>query len=104
MHLPGANSFSTQAVLGEVLTVASMRYSRSVAIQFITDIIESKTTIVLENQELVDRALALFQSIKNKDVSWVDCYSFAIIERMHITSVFSFDKDFRRHAPAKVLD
>ena len=95
---------TSYSVLGEVLTVGSMRYNRKASIDFVKNIFESKTEIVSENDELTKKAFKIFQEISNKDVSWVDCYSFAIIEHYKIEKVFSFDKDFKKYAKAKLLE
>jgi len=85
---------TTQAVLGEVLTVGSQRYDKPVTIKFIEKIIESQTRIMLEKQELVDDALRIFKKVRSKNISWVDCYSFAIIKKLKINAILSFDKHF----------
>ena len=94
---------TSHAVLGEVLTVASQKYDRNKGTKFVEDIYESGIDIILESSDLIKKALANFKKIKDKDVSWVDCYSFAIIEAYKIEKVFSFDRDFKKHSKAKVL-
>lgn len=98
-----SNTISSHAVLGEVLTVGSMRYNRQAAIDFVKKIFESKTKIVLENEDFIEKAFKIFQKVKDKNVSWVDCYSFAIIEEYKIEKVFSFDKDFKKYAKSEIL-
>jgi len=95
---------TSYAVLGEVLTVGSMRYNRAASIEFVKSIFESKTKIVSEDDVLIEKAFKIFQKINDKDVGWVDCYSFAIIEYYKIDKVFSFDKDFKKHTKSKLLE
>ena len=95
---------TSYAVLGEVLTVGSMRYNRQAATDFVKEILKSKTKIVSENDELRDKAFRIFQEIKDKNIGWVDCCSFAIIEHYKIEKVFSFDRDFKKYAKAKILE
>lgn len=95
--------FTSQAIIGEVLTVGSARHNRQAAIDFVHDIFKSKTTIILESRELLESVFQIFQKIKDKDVGWVDCYSFAIIETYKIEKVFSFDRDFKRYTKATLL-
>lgn len=95
---------TSYGVLGEVLTVGSMRYNRQAAIDFVTSVLNSEIKIILEDQKLLEAALAVFKKINDKDVGWVDCYSFAIIEEYKVEKVLSFDKDFKMHAKAKVLE
>jgi len=94
---------TSYAILGEVLTIGSIRHNRQAAIDFVEDIFGSKTEIVLENMILMDRSFQIFQKIRDKDVGWVDCYSFVIIEAYKIEKVFSFDRDFKRYSKAKIL-
>lgn len=95
---------TSQAVLGEVLTVCSQKHNRNAAIDFVRDILNSGTKIIFEEEELVNNAFKIFLSIKDKDVSWVDCYSFAIIQHYKIEKVFTFDKDFKKYAKADILE
>lgn len=94
---------TSYGIIGEILTVSSQRYDKQKGIQFVKSIIDSPTQILLESLELVKRAFELLQQIKSKNVSWVDCYSFAIIEAYKIEKVFSFDRDFKRYTNASLL-
>lgn len=95
---------TSYAILGEVLTISSQRYDRRVGIQFVKHILDGPTRVILGDQELMEKAFKTFQDIKDKDVSWVDCYSFAIIEHYKIEKVFSFDRDFKKHTKSKLLE
>lgn len=90
---------TSQAVLGEVATVGSQRYNKEATIAFLEGILRAgTTTIVLERQELVVRTREIFKEITKKDISWVDCYSMAIIEAYKIETVLTFDKDLQRYS------
>lgn len=95
---------TSYAILGEVLTISSQRYDRQIGIQFVKEILDGPTRLILEETKLMEKAFKTFQDIKDKDVSWVDCYSFAIIEHNKIEKVFSFDKDFKKNTKAKLLE
>jgi len=41
------------------------------------------------------RALALFKKYADQKISFTDCISFAIMQRLHIQKVFGFDRHFR---------
>ncbi|MDO8452077.1 MAG: PIN domain-containing protein [bacterium] len=93
---------TSQAVLGEVATVGSQRYNKEATVAFIEGILQAgTTTIILERSEFVDRTWHIFKTIKSKNVSWVDCYSLAIIEAYKIKTILAFDKDLRRLAGAQ---
>ncbi len=88
---------TSQAVLGEVATVGSQRYNKEATIAFVEGIRSvGTTTILLEQPALVDRAWEIFKTVKSKNVSWVDCYSWAIIQAYKIEMVLTFDRDFQR--------
>ncbi len=87
---------TSQAVLGEVLTVGSMRFDKQITVKFVEKILSSQTLIVLESQKLTTIAFSLFKKVKSKNISWIDCYSQAIINVYNITDVFTFDKDFAK--------
>lgn len=90
---------TSQAVLGEVATVGSQRYNREATIAFIEGLFqESTTTVILETASLVARAWEIFRKATKKDVSWVDCYSLAIIEAYKIKTVLTFDKDLQNYS------
>ena len=90
---------TSHMVLGEVLTVGSQRFDRDLAIRFVEEIFRSRTKIVLEKRNLLVRAMEIFKNIKSKNVSWVDCYSFAVMEKLGIEKALTFDKDFARFGP-----
>jgi len=94
---------TSYAVIGEILTVSSQKYDRDKGISYVENIIESGIEIVLESTDLLKRAFRIFGEIGDKDVGWVDCYSFAIIEAHKIEKAFSFDRDFKRYAKVKIL-
>lgn len=103
ISVKGEDIVTSYGILGEVLTVGSQRHNRRAAIDFVSDILESKTSIIMENAGLIDQSLKIFKKINDKDVSWIDCYSFAIVKEYKIKKVFSFDRDFQRYAEAMVL-
>lgn len=92
---------TSQAILGEILTVGSQRYDRELSIKFVEELIKSETRIVLENIDLVKKSFKIFKKIKSKNVSWVDCYSFAIMSSLGIKKALTFDKDFQRYLSRK---
>lgn len=91
-----AQKVTSQAILGEVLTVGSQRHDRRLTIAFVDEIHAGNTIIVLETAPLVARAWEIFKEVTKKDMSWVDCYSWAIIQAYKIETVLTFDREFQR--------
>lgn len=94
---------TSYAVLGEVLTVASQRYSKREAIKFVSDIMTHAIQVVHETPAFMKQTFKKFKGISNKNVSWVDCYSFVIIDMLKIKQAFSFDRDFKRFARVDII-
>lgn len=97
----GGDYVTTYMVLGEVLTVGSQRFDKSLTIEFVEEILKSKTKIVLEKSNLIKKAFNIFKKIRSKNVSWADCYSFAVIKKLKIKRSLSFDKHFKKFSPSK---
>ena len=91
----GEEYVTSQMVLGEVLTVGSQRFDKTLTIKFIEEVLKSRTRVVLEKAELIKGAYNIFKKIRSKNVSWVDCYSFAIMEKLKIKKALTFDKHFK---------
>lgn len=87
---------TSQAILGEVLTVGSQRIDKKLTIQFVEEILKSQTRTILETREYIDEAFLIFKKIKSKNISWVDCYSLAIMKKLKIKKALSFDKHFKQ--------
>lgn len=103
-HLTKESQVMTSyAILGEVLTVGSIRYNRQAAIDFVTPLLKNTSHMVLESEDLLEKSFKVFKTIKDKNVGWVDCLSFAIIEEFNIKEVFSFDKAFKKYTKAEIL-
>jgi len=88
-------SVTSQAILGEVLTVGSMRFNRQGAITYVNQILDSGTIVIFETEELVASALKIFTQVKSKNVGWVDCYTLAIMKQLQISTLASFDKELQ---------
>lgn len=87
---------TTQAVLGEVLTVGAMRFDKKLTIKFVDKILGSHTIVILESPELVLEAWKIFKKVSSKNISWVDCFSQSVIQKYNIAEIFTFDTDFKR--------
>ncbi|MEN8253787.1 MAG: PIN domain-containing protein [Patescibacteria group bacterium] len=84
---------STYAVLSELATIGSQRFSRTGTINFIENLLQGDTEIILESEELMEKTWQLFKNSKSKNISWVDCYSVAICHEYDIKKILTFDKD-----------
>ena len=92
----GEEQITSNIIIGEVLTLLSMRVGRQTAIDFGKRLEDSRISIIFIEKEIHNNAWLIFQKIKDKDVSFADCTSFAVMEHLTIRKAFSFDQDFTK--------
>lgn len=88
---------TTNIIITECLTLISMRVSKEKSLQLGKMILGSMMRIVFIDQPYHQKAFDIFQKIKDKDVSFADCTSFAVMESLGIKKAFSFDEDFEKY-------
>lgn len=84
-------------ILDELYTWIRKRKGKSYAVDFAqflaeNDDILSKVKILSIDEQ---KAWEYFQKLPGRDVSFTDCTSFALMDRLKITSAFTFDSDFK---------
>ena len=84
---------TSYAVLGEVLTVGSMRYDRNHAIAFVEHLLQTDVKILYETPQSLHKTFEFFKNRTKKDISWVDCLSCVLMKEHHIKEMMTFDKD-----------
>ena len=92
--------FSTSNfVVSEVITVLSLRVSKSAAIKFIEVLRDPKSSYtVLKSDDFTDSlAIDIFKAQTSKNVSYVDCSNMALIKTHKLDAIFSFDKIYRKN-------
>jgi predicted nucleic acid-binding protein len=95
---------TTDYVIDETLTLLRARgeYRRALALGerlFAGDVAE----VVYLTEEDVRRAWEVFRSYADKEWSFTDCASRAIIERLGIKTAFAFDRHFRQFGNVTVV-
>ncbi len=85
---------TTNFILAETHALILARLNRVVALHVLTQIDLSPTTIVRVSAADEMRARAIIEQYQDKDFSFTDATSFAVIERLGISSAFTFDRDF----------
>ena len=90
---------TTDYVLAETATLIRMRDKTArghrLAVRVTSSILRQQTAI-LQNVSAADlqRALEIFRRYSDHLFSFVDCTSFAVMERLGITHAFAFDSHF----------
>lgn len=87
---------TTNAVFSETLTLIRYRIGHKAALTFGQKLKESSSvkivTVTLADEE---QAWDVFVKYCDQDFSFVDCCSFAVMQRMKIDTVFTFDHHFK---------
>ena len=89
--------YTSNLILFETATILSMRVNRQVAISAINTINNSDWTFLKLNEDIEQGGWSIFRKTSWKDVGFVDCTSFYIIDKYKIDKAFTFDNDFRKY-------
>lgn len=86
---------TTNFIFDETVTLIRMRLGWNIAKNFGQRLKESSfVTLVIIKNEDEERAWEIFLKFRDKDFSYTDCTSFAILERLKLDTVFTFDRHF----------
>lgn len=84
-------------ILDETLTLIRSAISHKAAIEFWDNINKSHWATILDiSPRDKEQAIGIFRKYNDKDFSFTDCTSFALMQRIGIKDAFSFDKHFRQ--------
>jgi uncharacterized protein len=91
----GAQLFTSNYVFAETCTALLVRVGRSEAIEWGKRFRAGETIELLRVDEDVEQeAWSILESHGDKEWSYVDATSFALIERERLTAAFAFDRHF----------
>ena len=84
-------------ILAETVTIIRKRAGFEYALRLGNELFNSKiTTLIIANEKILNNAWAIFSKYSDKDFSFVDCISFAIMEQSGIDTAFTFDSHFKQ--------
>jgi uncharacterized protein len=89
--------FTTNVLLIESHALILSVLGRTQAAQFLKDMEESNTVVIRARASDEERAKHILFQYTDKDFSFADCVSFAVMERLAIRLAFSFDRDFAQY-------
>ena len=88
---------TTTAVLFEIANVMSRQHARTAAGRAEAGMCaDSRITVVPEDQETFDAALALYRERADKDWSLTDCFSFVVMNKLGIRRALTADRHFEQ--------
>ena len=92
---------SSDYILDETYTLLRYDVGHKRAVEFGGEIKSlqemGKIRIVHINQDILGKAWEVFEKYSDKDFSFTDCTSFAVIEMLGINEAFSFDRHFEQY-------
>ena len=86
---------TTNYILAESYTVISQKVNKEASVYF-KENLDPRIRIVRADESLEETAWEIFKEIKSKNVSYIDCTSFAVMKAFNIKKAFAFDDDFKR--------
>jgi predicted nucleic acid-binding protein len=94
----GQTFVTSDYILDESYTLIRLRAGHAVAVQFGEDVRASRVLRIEHvTPEIVEAAWRIFKAFADKEFSFTDCTSFALMERLNIGTVFTFDEHFRQY-------
>ncbi|MFQ5456196.1 MAG: type II toxin-antitoxin system VapC family toxin [Nitrospirota bacterium] len=95
---------TTNFIFDEIVTLLRSHLGWSVAKEFGLKIKDSNLAdIIPVKDEDEAKGWEIFLDFKDKDFSYTDCTSFAVMERFSIDNVFTFDKHFSQYGKFIVM-
>lgn len=90
--------YTSNYILDEVLTVLRLKLGHRAAVAFGENVRRSKILRRLRvKPDVEDKAWKIFKKYDDKDFSFTDCTSFALMEQEAISTVFAFDEHFQQY-------
>lgn len=93
-HFLNNQVITSNFVFAEIVTILSQRVGKGDAI-LVGNYIKQNFTIMKLASETEDLAWEIFKKQKSKNVSFVDCTTFALFKKGVFDTAFTFDSDFK---------
>ena len=95
IHGMGGTLITSDYVLDESYTIIRHRAGHRIAVGFGEDVrVSPFVRIEYLNLEVLGHAWALFKRYADKDLSFTDCTSFALMRKLHLREALAFDGHF----------
>ncbi len=94
---PVRSFITSDYVIDETLTLIRLAHSHAKAVEFANTVLSSRATkLYFVGEELFNQGLALFTERADKNWSFTDCVSFALMKHLSLTTAFTFDPHFQQ--------
>jgi uncharacterized protein len=95
--------FTTNFVLAESHALILARMGRDRAWNFLQVIITGSTNVIRVEEADERRARAIIEQYQDKEFSYCDAVSFAVMERLDLQEAIAFDNHFRQYGQFTIL-
>jgi predicted nucleic acid-binding protein len=92
-----AQLLTSNFVLSETYTLVRSKVGHKAAIDFMKRFDQTGIKVLRVSEAIEQTAKSIFVRYDDKDFSFVDCTSFALIDHHRIDHVFAFDGHFRQY-------
>ncbi len=89
-----ASLVTSNFVIAETHALLLNRIGRAAAVRFLEAVFSGSTRIIRVLEADETKAREIIRHLSDKDYSYTDATSFAIMERLHIKEALSFDEHF----------
>ncbi len=93
-NAPEGSFVTTALIVAETCSLLGARLGRPAAITFWQTLRETRTPILPVETVDLEVAWHIVQAFRDQHFSFVDCTTFALMERLGITEAFAFDSHF----------
>lgn len=96
--------YTSNFIVNETLTLVKSRLGIDTAITVGKKFFNQEIAVVIHvTDEIEKHAWQIFQKHRDKEFSFTDCTSFALMEKFKITTSFAFDEHFRQYGKFIIL-
>ncbi|TSC55809.1 MAG: PilT domain-containing protein [Parcubacteria group bacterium Gr01-1014_18] len=89
--------YTSHFVIDETVTVLSMRVSKKEANKFLDTVLQKDFPMILDmDSALRKTSHDFFRSLKNKNISMIDCHSVILMNHKNIEYCLTFDDHFKK--------
>ena len=92
---PGAGWLSSNFVVDEAITFLRRRIGHAAAAAYADSMLGTRLFDIISVDPAIERlAVEVFKRHKDKELSFTDCVTIALVRSMKMDGVFGFDSDF----------
>jgi len=88
--------YITPFTIPEAATVLAYKVSQKQAVRFLKNARERQLIAVNPEPEIYALADRIFCGQQKKGTSWIDCLNVAVVKKMNLEAIFSFDRFYRK--------